>query len=140
MVSVVHWTGEEWTFHDVTRTFHNYDTGSLYIEDDGRWRVFFPSEAGPQHWGTGGEIAIWTSSDQGETWQKERDVTTGSALNQTYVRRPVNARDDFYAFWADGNPDEPSRSHLHFTNREGSQIWRLPYDMEGEFERPQPLK
>lgn len=140
MVSVVHWTGEEWTFHDVTRTLHNYDTGSLYIEDDARWRAFIPSEAGPQHWGTGGEIAIWTSSDQGETWQKERDVTTGSALNQTYVRRPVNARDDFYAFWADGNPDEPSRSHLHFTNREGSQIWRLPYDMEREFERPQPLK
>ena len=138
-VSVVRWDGAEWQFHDVTQTTHNYDTGSLYIEEDGAWRIIFPTEPGPQRWGTGGEVAIWVSRDKGEHWSKEKDVTTGSALNQMYVRRPVNARDDFYAFWAEGNPDELSPSRLYFTDREGSQVWRLPYEMDGEFAGPEPV-
>lgn len=135
--SVVRWDGDQWRFHDVTRTTHNYDTGSLYIEDDGVWRVIAPTEPGPQHWGTGGEVAIWLSRDQGETWAKEKDVTSNSKMNHTYVRRPVGARDDFYAFWADGNPDEFSPSRLYFTNKTGSQVWQLPYDMPEEFARPE---
>ena len=138
-VSVVHWDGAQWRFHDVTNTTHNYDTGSLYIEDD-QWRIFFPSEPGPQRWGAGGEIAIWSSEDEGATWQRDRMVTTGSELNHTYVRRPLHAHDDFYAFWADGNPDELSPSRLYFTNRSGSHVWQLPYDMPGETAHPERLE
>ena len=136
--TVAHWDGQQWRFSEVTRTTHNYDVGSIHIEGDA-WRVFAPAEPGPQRWGTGGEVAIWRSEDRGATWTKERDVTRNSPMNHHYVRRPVNAHDDFYAFWADGNPDELSPSHLYFANRQGTHVWRLPYDMEDEFARPEPL-
>ena len=139
-VSVVHWDGQAWRFHDVTTTTHNYDTGSLSIEPEGTWRVFTPSGTGPQRWGTGGEVEIWVSRDRGESWVKERDVTTASEFNHGYVRRPVNAHEDFYAFWTDGNPDELSPSRLYFTNRAGTSVWQLPYEMEGDREQPQRIE
>ena len=136
--TVARWDGQQWHFSDVTTTTHNYDVGSIYIEDD-VWRVFAPAEPGPQRWGTGGEVAIWRSTDLGDTWEKERDVTRNSERNHSYVRRPVNAHDDFYAFWADGDADELSPSYLYFTNKAGAQVWRLPYDMEDDFARPELL-
>jgi hypothetical protein len=136
--TVARWDGREWHFSQVTRTTHNYDVGSIHIE--GRvWRIFAPAEPGPQRWGSGGEVAIWRSEDGGATWTNERDVTRNSPMNHHYVRRAVDAHPDFYAFWADGNPDAFSPSHLYFTNREGSQVWRLPYHMQDEFARPEPL-
>lgn len=133
--TVAHWLGNRWEFKEVTRANHNYSTGSLHIESDGAWRIIGPTERGPQPLGSGGEVAIWSSDDAGQTWRKQRDVTRGSAFNHNYVRRPVNAHPDFFAFWADGNPDEFSPSRLYFTNQSG-RVWRLPYDLEGEFAEP----
>ena len=130
-------TPEGWEFHQLTPANHNYTTGSLYIEPD-QWRIIGPTEPGPQPIGSGGEIAIWTSRDDGKTWEKERDVTTRSPMNHNYVRRPVAAHPDFYAFWADGDPDKFSPSHLYFTNQSGDQVWQLPYDMPDEFAAPLP--
>lgn len=138
--NIVHWTGEKWEFREVTRSDHNYDMGSLYIEEDGAWRIIAPTEPGPQPYGTGGEMALWISKDEGHTWKKVRDITSGSRFNQTYARRPVNAHPDFYAFWADGNPYEFSESHLYFSNQDGDTVWALPYDMEDEFATPKALE
>ena len=138
--TIVHWDGRQWRFHEVTRSTHNYDMGSLYVESDGTWRIIGPTEPGPQRHGTGGEMAVWTSPDQGKTWTKERDVTAASRFNHAYARRPVDAQPDFYAFWADGNPDELSPSHLYFTNRDGDRVWRLPYDMTGDFAKPELVR
>jgi len=137
--TIAHWDGQRWRFHEVTRSTGNYDMGSLYVEGD-TWRIIGPTEPGPQRHGTGGEVALWTSSDQGKTWTKQRDVTRGSRYNHTYVRRPVDAQPDFYAFWADGNPDEFSPSHLYFTNHDGDRVWRLPYDMTGKFAKPELVR
>lgn len=137
--TVAHWTGSAWAFHEVTQTTHNYDMGSLYIEEDGTWRIIAPTEPGPQRHGTGGEMAMWVSADQGKTWKRHRKLTRGSRRNHAYARRPVNAHPDFYAFWADGNPDQMSESHLYFTDREGTQVWRLPYDLFDESAAPEPL-
>jgi hypothetical protein len=136
---IARWTGTEWLFHPITTSTHNYDTGSIYIEQDGTWRVIGPTEPGPQPWGTGGEIAVWTSSDRGATWTKQRNVTTGSPRNHSYARRPRHAHPDFYAYWADGHADTFSESHLYFTNREGDKVWQLPYNMTEEFAAPQLL-
>ena len=130
------WTGTEWRFHEVAPALHNYDMGSLYIEDDGTWKVIAPIGGGPQYWGTGGEVELWTSNDQGATWAKQRAVTTNSPRNHSYVRRPRNAHPDFYAYWADGHADEFSESHLWFTNKEGDKLWHLPYDMDKDFAAP----
>ena len=137
--TVAHWTDDRWEFRDVTQSTHNYDMGSLYIEADGLWRVIAPTEPGPQHWGTGGELAMWVSTNQGIEWRKVKALTTGSRFNHAYARRPVNAHPDFYAFWADGNPDSFSESRLYFTNQTGDAVWILPDTMRSDFERPQRL-
>ena len=101
--TVAHWVGDRWAFHPVTTSSNNFDCGSLYIEDDGTWRIIGSTERGPQPWKTGGEIAMWTSSDQGATWKKVKQLTAGSQYNHSYVRRPVDAHPDFYGLWADGD-------------------------------------
>lgn len=135
---VVHWDGGAWRFHDVTTSTHNYDTGQLWIEGD-LWRILAPTERGPQRWGAGGEVALWESADQGATWAKIKDITKDSPLNNGYVRRPLNAHNDFYALWADGDPGGLSASRLYFTDRDGSNVWRLPYDMDGDSAKPELL-
>jgi len=139
-LTVARYTADGWQYAEVTHTVHNYSTGSLYLESDDSWRIFGPTEPGPQRPGSGGEVAIWISKDQGRTWAKQRDVTRSSSLNHNYVRRPVDAHPDFYAFWADGNPDSLSPSHLYFTNKTGDRVWRLPYEMSGEEAVPEVLE
>lgn len=134
-LTIAHWTGSAWTFTEVTRMNHNYTTGALYLSDR-EWRISAPTEKGPQLIGAGGEVAQWSSNDEGKTWTKLRATTTGSVLNHNYVRRPVNAHDDFAGFWADGNPDKLTPSHLYFTNRAGDKVWQLPYDMKEDFAKP----
>ena len=135
--TIAHWKSGEWLFHEVAPATHNYDMGSLYIESD-RWRIVAPTEPGPQYWGTGGEMAMWESWNEGASWTKLRNLTRNSPRNHAYARRPVDVHPDFYAFWADGNPDSISISRLYFTNRAGD-VWMLPYEMDGETARPEPL-
>jgi hypothetical protein len=130
------WTGDRWERRPFTTSDHNYDYGPLYIED-GQWRVIAPTEPGPQPWTTGGEMVLWTSRDDGATWQKVKQLTRDSQFNHTYARRPVNAHPQFYAVWADGNPRAPSESRLYFTDRDGSHVWRLPEKMEAEIAKPE---
>jgi hypothetical protein len=131
------WSGNDWVTRRFTTSDHNYDFGSLYIEDGGLWRIIAATDPGPQPYTTGGEIVMWTSKDQGATWTKVKQLTHDSKYNQTYPRRPVNAQPDFYALWADGNPLKLSESHLYFTNREGTHVWRLPEVMKTDMARPE---
>jgi len=137
--TICHWTGNKWQFHEVTRSTHNYDMGSLYIEEDGTWLIIAPTEPGPQLHGTGGEMALWLSNDEGRTWRKEQEITRNSPLNHAYARRPVDAHPDFYAFWASGNPDEMSESCIYFANKTGDRVWVLPAEMAGQLAEPEAL-
>ena len=132
---IIHWKNGKWNFHKVCESPHNYDMGSLYIEN-GLWRIIGPTEPGPQRYGTGGEMAMWISKDDGVTWEKIHNITSNSVLNNSYARRPLNAKEDFYAFWADGDADKLSESHLYFSNKNGDKVWQLPYNMKEDFERP----
>lgn len=133
---LMHWNNGRWNFKTVCTSNHNYDMGSLYIEKD-TWRIIGPTEKGPQEYGTGGEMAMWTSNDAGKSWTKKM-LTRGSLRNHSYARRPLNAHPDFYAFWADGDADKISESHLYFCNKNG-EVMMLPYTMQNKFERPVPL-
>jgi len=126
--TLAHWKESEWQYFGITRATHNYDMGSLYIEDDA-WKLIAPTEPGPQYWGAGGEMALWTSEDDGATWSK-KVLTHFSEFNHAYARRPVNAQPDFYTFWADGHADSFSVSRLYYTNATGDGVWQLPYEME----------
>ena len=132
--TVIHWKGGRWNFYPVCTSTHNYDMGSLYIEGD-RWRIIGPTETGPQHYGTGGEMALWESGDEGKSWKKWKQLTKNSPYNHSYARRPLNAHPDFYALWADGNPDELSPSRLYYCNKRG-RIRVLPYEMKADFKKP----
>jgi hypothetical protein len=129
------WTGTEWITQVITTSTHAYDMGSLYV-DGNRWTVIAPTGTGPQALGTGGEIEVWTSDDQGLTWVKQRAVTRDSVRNHGYARRPLFAREPFFALWADGDTDRFSESHLYFCNQEGTRVWKLPYSMDGETAQP----
>ena len=132
------WTGARWEFRPVATTDHNYDYGSLYIESANLWRMIATTGPGPQAWGTGGEVVMWISRDQGRTWTS-KPLTANSRFNHNYPRRPVNAHPAFYALWADGDAFAPSESHLYFADREG-HVRRLPALMESEFPRPEVVR
>jgi hypothetical protein len=133
--TLTRWNGSSWESHAVTRSDHNYDLGSLFINDH-HWTIIGPTETGPQPCGTGGEIALWSSTDQGKTWTKKKQITFNSEFNHAYARRPLNATDPFRAFWADGNPQQPSASRLYFGSGTGDSYWQLPFNMDGEFAPP----
>lgn len=130
------WTGEEWIRRPMTTSGNNYDHGSLYIEPDGTWRVIAPTSLGPQPFNPGGEIVLWTSTDEGKTWKTVRQLTRNSPFNHTFARRPFNAHPDFYALWADGHGREPSLSSLYFTDQKGTHVWRLPEKMDSDYAAP----
>jgi len=130
------WTGKEWLIRPAMESGDNYDTGSLYIEEDNTWRLIAPTDDGPQPDHTGGEMVMWTSNDQGSTWTRAKEMTHGSSRNHTYARRPVNAHPEFYALWADGlGGHEPSDSQIYFCDR-GGNVRVLPEKMENDFAQP----
>ena len=134
--TTAHWTGERWDIHPVTTSDNNYDMGSLYVEEDGAWRIIAPTETGPQPYNPGGEMAVWTSRDNGTTWTRVRQITRGSTRNHTYARAPVDAAVGFYALWADGHGRKPSESDLYFCTRAGD-VYALPRRMSGPYEKPE---
>jgi hypothetical protein len=133
--TIAKWTGTTWQIHPIATSDNNYDMGSLFLDDDGTWRVIAPTEPGPQQYNPGGEVAAWASRDQGATWRKTGQLTSNSPMNHTYVRRPVNAHPDFYALWADGHGRQPSPSRIYFCNRDG-EVFMLPPEMDSDSARP----
>ena len=131
------WTGKEWERRPFTTSGNNYDHGSLYIEPDGTWRVIAPTALGAHPYNPGGDMVMWTSTDEGATWKKVKQLTHDTSRNHTYARRPLSAHPEFYALWADGNGREPSDSCVYFTNQRGDHVWRLPAKMDAEFVRPE---
>lgn len=87
----------------------------------------------------GAAIAMWVSRDRGREWRRARMLTSGSRHNHGYVRRPVNAHPGFYGFWADGNADAFSESHLYFCTRAG-KVFRLPRRMRRGTAKPEPVE
>ncbi len=126
---------DNWNFNKVCESTHNFDRGSLYITP-GEWRVIGPTEPGPQKYATGGEVAMWVSTDEGRSWEKKMDITSQSRFNHSFVRKPMNPDKKFYALWADGNAAEFSKSSLYFMNESGTKVWMLPYEMKRNFQKP----
>lgn len=137
---IAHWDGSEWQFRIAATSDNNYDMGSLYIDDDGKWRIIAPLNVGPQAFNPGGEIAVTESTDQGVTWSAPRALTKDSPRNHTYVRRPLNAQPDFAGVWADGHGRKPSISRLYFTDRKGERAYQLPPVMDGDMATPAPVE
>lgn len=138
------WDGSRWQTRPMptsatrnSTVTHNYDTGCLLVDGE-TWRVVGPTgapsvdpgENPKRYWGQGGEIEVWETTDRGATWSRVRRLTRSSPRNHGYVRRTRHGADRFSIFWADGNPETPTESHLYFGNRDGSRYWELPYTMD----------
>ena len=135
---ITKWNGNKWQTVVVTTSDHNYDMGSLYISAN-EWKIVGPTEEGPQKWGVGGELAVWRSKNYGEKWKKEKQLTRKSEFSHSYVRKPVDYKAPFCFFWADGHSHKLSKSELYFGDFKGN-IWKLPYQMKNDFEKPIKIK
>lgn len=82
-------------------------------------------------------MAWWRSEDEGRTWRPARRVTSDSAFNHAYARRPLHVREPFVGFWADGDPRTFGPSRLYFTDGRGERVWRLPDPMSDERQVPE---
>jgi hypothetical protein len=131
-------SGRKWHTSVVTESDHNYDMGSLFISEK-EWKIVGPTAQGIQEWGVGGELEVWQSKNDGKKWRKQKILTKNSEFSHAYVRRPVNFKAPFCFFWADGHSHKFSKSQLYFGDFEGN-IWRLPYEMKEEFEKPERFK
>jgi hypothetical protein len=132
--TLAHWNLGKWRLRKITTSDNNYDMGSLYI-DNSNWQIYGPTETGPQPYNPGGEMALWESRNNGETWKKTKQLTRHSKRNHTYARASVNAHPDFYALWADGHGRQPSESNLYFCDRDG-RVYLLPRRMSEQFAKP----
>lgn len=132
--NIAHWNVSGWDIKYVTASDNNYDMGSLYIEEDGKWIIVGPTEPGPQPYNTGGEMALWESNNSGASWNKIKQLTTNSKYNHSYARKPLNANPGFYSLWADGHGRKPSDSRIYFATRDG-KVYRLPVKMKKDFMR-----
>lgn len=137
-VRTAYWTGAEWSIQTVTHTDHNYDHGSLFVGENGNWRVIGAFIDGPQQFGTGGQIGMWTTADYGRSWSLQSQLTADQENNHTYPQRVVNGQDSFYSLWASGNAFEPSEVHFCFATKAG-QVFELPFDIDTDFASPIPL-
>jgi hypothetical protein len=109
--------------------------GPIYISGN-EWEIIAPTSPGAFPDLTGGDIDVWSSSDEGATWRKTGTLTTGSKTNNTYPRRPLNANKEFFAYWTDGDAKKLSKSHIYFTNNLFNKVWILPYSMKNDFAKP----
>lgn len=134
--TIAYWDGEQWIITPaMEESDSNYDTGSLYIEGKGHWRIIAPTGNGPQPFNPGGEVAMWITENYGKSWIRIKQLTKNSEYNHTYVRCPVNANSEFYALWADGHARQPSSSRIYFSDKEGC-VWVLPEKMDDDFVAP----
>jgi hypothetical protein len=138
--TLFHFGDGKWNDQIITTSDNNYDMGSLYVEEGNIWKIIAPVVPGPQVYNTGGEVAVWVNANDGYGWRKRQQLTSDSRMNHTYVRRPVNANEDFYALWADGNARRPSESNIYFCDKRGN-VFKLPRDIiwNMPFYFPKPL-
>jgi len=132
---IIHRKDGKWIFNKVCESDNNYDMGPLYITEN-EWRIIGPTEQGPQKYGAGGELALWSSRNEGESWEKILDITSGSIRNNSYPRRIWNVHKEFYTYWSDGDVQKISVSNLYFTNENCDKVWVLPYKMKKDLEKP----
>lgn len=134
------WNGQAWEFREAMQGDNNYDFASLDVLPNGDWLLLGDTEPGPQRYNTGGEVALWKSTDRGEHWKKVRQLTSDSEFNHYYPRKPLHAHPDFFALWADGHARQPSESRLYFTDRAGEQVWMLPPEIQGDALLVEPIR
>lgn len=138
-LSIFQWKDKKLNINKICNVPHNQCIASIYPEKD-IWKVLSPYVEDPKKSDSVNEIVLWTSIDKGSSWQKAANVTSKSVFTNSYVRRPLNASDEFYSFWSDGDPLKRSECRIYFTNKKCNKVWALPYNMIKETERPERIK
>lgn len=79
---------------------------------------------------------MWISRDEGRSWKKDRQLTSSSERNHTYVRRPLSAHQELFAQWGYGHGRKSSRSQRYIANKQG-EVFCLPREMDADFVTPE---
>ncbi|MCP4639211.1 MAG: hypothetical protein GY851_02190, partial [bacterium] len=99
----------QWAISEVTTSDHMYDGGALVLAGPEDFRVYGPSAASQPGF-DGGEIEEWISKDQGRTWRRTREITSGSTYSHNHVKTVQNHQESdgqFRVFWSYGDAYSP---------------------------------
>ncbi len=121
-------TPDGWSIHEIARSDHMFDGGSIVILADDDFRVYAPTTIS-QPYEDGGEIEEWQSTDGGQTWTNTKHVTTGSTYSHNHVKTVFNhASGDFRVFWSYGdakNPPETRHVDLYYYGEDQPQPQKM---------------
>jgi hypothetical protein len=138
-LSIFLWKDNTLSINKICSVPHNQCIGAVYPGKE-IWKVLSPCVESSDKSDSVHEIVLWTSRDKGSSWQRATDVTSNSIFNNSYVRRPLNASDEFYSFWSDGDHKKRSECRIYFTNEKCNKVWAFPYKMSKEMQRPERIR
>lgn len=140
----VRYTGGDWQFTGLILADNMFDSGAMYLEKGTLWRMISPTIIGrnlptqsPKPYFAGGEIMMWVSENQGRAWTPSH-LTQHSPQNHNFVKRPVNAHEDFYGYWSAGDSVRVSPCPLYYTDRSG-QVFQMPDAFVGDAAAASPM-
>lgn len=133
---VAKWNGDGWETVKLLNADHNYDQGSIIIFDDIIYLVI-PVGNSPQAYAGGGEVMVYKFINNKAVLCKQ--TTKNSIYNNNYVRYVLHGKPPFNYFWSNGNPFKFSKCELFFGDLDGN-AWKMPYNMNKEFNKPIKVK
>ncbi len=124
----------DWEITGLISSDHNLDAGCLHITKEYQFRLIAPTLPGPQPDLPGGDILMWISDDQGRSWGRYL-LTADKQFNHQDARRPFEASDDLYVFWASGDMEKGGHGRIFYCNKRGA-VFLLPEVMDGPTAKP----
>jgi len=85
------WNGRDWVRRPFTTSATTTTTARSISNPTAPGRVIAPTELGRSPTTRRREMVMWTSTDEGQTWTRVKQLTRNSPRNHTYARRPLNA-------------------------------------------------
>ncbi len=115
--------GDEWRKTRIVKTLHPFNASVLQVDDQGVYRAFMITGEGPEvvtegmdEYGWGQRVEEWTSSDDGHSWKRGRNLTPrpGKRYQNIQIISDNLERDfqDMFLFYGWDEPASPGVGYL----------------------------
>lgn len=105
------WKGDNWDIREITRTDNIFDNKcAIFYRTNGQIDVFLIAGGTDKtYFKRGGNIQLWKSTDDGETWKKDKDIITYEETEQVYtdIQPVLNGRFDAEIVFCDWHHADP---------------------------------